>query len=253
MLFLRCREIGAWIFLLAAATGAVASPDGEATAVRQRFSAAPVWLVGERHRVAAGHDLFGALVAQTLKAGERVQVGLELPADRQPALDAVLAGGAGVVAPVVIDCPSYRGLLTRLGELTAEYPGRLVVRAIDAPSGPSQERDRHMAEALGRMQAGGQRVLALVGNLHALKAAPGREGAVPTRLAARLEAAGVQVASLLQLGPGRAPPGQRSEVLVATAGPATAALRGLARLVEGSGAFDARLPGRAADAVILRP
>ncbi len=253
MTFPQRRGIGALLSLLAVAVSAAASPDRDAAEVRLRFAGASVWVVGERHRVVAGHQLFGALVAQTLEAGERVQVGLELPADRQAALDAVMAGGAGVVAPVVIDCPSYRVLLIRLGELAGAYPGRLAVRAIDTPTGVTQDRDRHMAEALGRLQGGGQRVLALVGNLHALKAAPGRDKAEPPRLAARLKAAGLDVASLLQLGPSRAPREQYSGVLVATAAPAAAALQKLGRLVEGAETFDASWPGRAADAVILRP
>lgn len=253
MRFPQRREIGALFSLLALAASAMASPDRDAAVVRRNFAAAQVWVVGERHRVAAGHRLFGALVAQTLEAGDQVRVGLEIPADRQAALDQALGGGDGAVAPVVIDCPSYRGLLARLGALAEVYPGRLAVRAIDAPTGATRDRDRHMAEALQRMQAGGQRVLALVGNLHALKATPDRYGAAHTPLAARLEAAGIEVASLLQLGPGHATLGQGSGVLVATVDPAASALRALARLVEEPGACDDARPGRTADAVILRP
>jgi len=242
------------LLVCVAALPCAASPVQDASAVRRQFAEQSVWVIGERHRVAAGHELFEALVADALHAGERVLVGLEIPADRQAALEEALAGQRGAPAPAVIDSPSYRNLLTRLGELSQVYPGRLTVRAIDTPHGGGQNRDRHMAETLHRWHAEGQRVMALVGNLHALKAPLGLEGRGGLRLAARLEAAGLGVASLLQLGPdGATPTGATGGVLAATAEPAAPALAALASLVQGEDVSPGPWLAQGADAVILRP
>lgn len=242
------------LLVCAAVLPCAASPVQDASAVRQQFAEQSVWVIGERHRVAAGHGLFEALVADALHVGERVLVGLEIPADRQAALEEALAGDGGAAPPVVIDSPSYRGLLMRLGELTRAYPGRLTVRAIDTPQGATQNRDRHMAEMLHRWRVDGQRVMALVGNLHALKAPLGLEGRGGLRLAARLESAGLGVASLLQLGPdGATPAGATGGVLTAAAEPAAPALAALARLVQGDEVSPVAWLTQAADAVILRP
>lgn len=230
-----------------------ASPGQDAAAVRRQFAEHPVWVIGERHRVAAGHELFEALVADALHVGERVLVGLEIPADRQAALEEALAGQRGAPAPAVIDSPSYQNLLTRLGELSQTYPGRLTVRAIDTPHGGGQNRDRHMAEMLHRWHADGQRVMALVGNLHALKAPLGLEGRGGLRLAARLQAAGLEVASLLQLRPGAVPADGVGSVLAATDEPAAPALTAFASLVQGEDVSPAPWLAHGADAVILRP
>ncbi len=160
---------------------------------------ARVVLVGERHRQPAGHRLFVRVVAGYLDRGERVAAGLEIPADRQERLDAAVAGTgpAGGVAPVVVDGPSYRTLLGRLGGLARQHPGRLAVLALDAPAGPGAARDRTMASGvLDALARGTDRVVVLVGNLHALKAAPG----APT-LGGLLVEAGVAVASVVA-GPG---------------------------------------------------
>jgi hypothetical protein len=247
------RATGALFLLLAGAPCAAADTDREAAEVGRRFAPVPVWVVGERHRVPAGHRLFGELVARSLSAGERVQVGLEIPVDRQRALDAALAGGSTAVAPVVIDCPSYRELLQRLGELGEGYPGRLQVSAIDAPTGARGDRDLHMAAALASAGPQPERVLVLVGNLHALKGKPPAPSGSGGRLAALLEAGGRQVASLLQLGAGAGPGAQSSGVLRASSPTARPALRRLAGLTAGPKPRDGSWLSHAADGVILRP
>ncbi len=185
--------------------GVLAGPAAAATPAERVVEAAGpahVVLVGERHRRPAGHRLFARVVAGYLDRGERVVAGLEIPADRQERLDAATAGTgpAGGVAPSVVDGPSYQALLGRLGELARQHPGRLEVLALDAPAGRSAVRDRAMADGvLDALARGADRVAVLVGNLHALKTAPG----TPT-LGSLLLEAGVSVASVVT-GPGAGP------------------------------------------------
>lgn len=223
-----------------------------AAALRSRFASTPVWVIGERHRVAAGHRLFFHLVRDALEAGERVLVGLEVPGDRQPQLDAVLAGRGGNVAPVVIDCASYRDLLEKLGGLRKERPRSLRVRAIDAPWGADVDRDCHMAAMLQRERSGWDRVLVLAGNLHALRWVPQRHEAPPPRLAARLAQAGVSVASVLQLGSRRPSVAEAGTLLSPDSPTAEAALRGVAALLGVPAGETGRCLHWLTDAVVLR-
>ncbi len=150
-----------------------------------------VCLVGERHRSPEGHRMFGELVS--VLAGEKgmLVVGLEIPADRQGLLDRALGSGEvpeGLV-PRVIDSPSYRRLLNELGRLGSRH--RIRLWALDAPEGSGADRDAFMARrVLEALDAGADRVVALVGNLHVL-------GVPADRLAGRLLAAGIPTSRVL--------------------------------------------------------
>ncbi len=181
------------------AAGAV-TPPPELSAVAR---SSRVVLLGERHGEPASHALFLALVRDAVAAGERVWVGLEIPGDRQEELDRAVAGerrGTALAHPLV-DAPSYGALVRALGRLG----GALTVRAIDAPTTGDTPRDRHMAREVAAADADGavDRVLVLVGNLHALRSIPWAAEAAPSgpKLAGLLAAEGVALASILQAFP----------------------------------------------------
>jgi hypothetical protein len=245
--------LAALLWLISPPVAAATHHDDPAAALRSRFASAPVWVIGERHRSAMGHRLFFRLVREALEAGERVLVGLEVPKDRQLQLDSVLAGRGGRVAPVVIDCPSYRDLLERLGDLRRERPGGLEVRAIDAPWGSDADRDAYMAATLEGERFGWDRVLVLVGNLHALRWVPQHREPLAQRLAARLAQAGVGVASVLQLD-ARQPPVEEAGTLLPPDSPTVEAnLRRVAALLGVPAGGTGRWLHRLTDAVVLRP
>lgn len=249
----RWHLFAALIWLIPPPVATATRHHDPAAALRSLFTSNPVWVIGERHRSAESHLLFFRLVRDALEAGERVLVGLEVPMDRQPQLDAVLAGRGGTVAPVVIDCASYQDLLERLGALYRERPGSLEVRAIDAPWGSEIDRDVHMAAALQSARSGWDRVLVLVGNLHAVRWAPPRREPPTQRLAAHLARAGESVTSVLQLG-ARRPPGSGAGALLPPDSPtAEAALRGVAGLLGVPAGGAASCLHRLTDAVVLHP
>jgi hypothetical protein len=139
-------------------------------AVLAGHSAARVLLVGERHRKPASHAFFARLAEALADRGERILVALEVPWDREADLEAALGGAQSPPFPV-IDGPSYRDLLARLGGLRDRG---ITVAAVDAAARDAESRDAAMARRLENALASGRydRVLALVGNLHALKSIP---------------------------------------------------------------------------------
>lgn len=160
---------------------------------------ARVLLVGERHREPSSHALFARLAQALAGRGERVLVALEIPWDREEDVRAALEGVDSPGFPV-IDSPSYRELLATLGRLGSRG---VSVRAVDAAPRDLEARDaamaRRMADALER--EGYDRVVALVGNLHALRAipwAPDLGSRSREKLGALLEARGIGVSSVLQ-------------------------------------------------------
>jgi len=164
---------------------------------------APVLLVGERHGDPRGHAFFAQIVALLAEGGERILVGLEVPADRGEDLRTALAGGGSPAFPVV-DGPSYRGLLAFLGRLD----GRAVtVEAVDAGAKDESPRDAVMARRVGEAFRSGNydRIAVLVGNAHALKEIPWAFGSEDRsgreKLAGRLGAEGVPAASVVQWFP----------------------------------------------------
>ncbi|GAB6062993.1 hypothetical protein [Deferrisoma palaeochoriense] len=136
-----------------------------------------VVVVGERHGFEPGHRWFGRVAVAAARRFPGLAVGLELPADLQPALDR----GETPDLPPVIGGPSYRRLLGDLQALRRKGAVRLV--ALDLPRGELGDRDGHMARRVAEaLAAGAPRMLALVGNLHAWGAGG--------KLGGRLRAAG---------------------------------------------------------------
>ncbi|MBI5013923.1 MAG: hypothetical protein HZB55_00330 [Deltaproteobacteria bacterium] len=182
--------------------------DGVCGEIVSACSSAPVFILGERHREASSHALFLEVVNAFVARGERVLVGLEIGSDRQPYLDAAIrgTGSPDAVARPPIDSPSYRELVHALGGLARAPDSRVTVRAIDAPVGSSSDRDEEMAATVGAALRSGScdRVVALVGNFHALKEVPAATGATDPRkrLAGLLSDRGVKVVSLVQKFPG---------------------------------------------------
>lgn len=181
-----------------------APPEGAlSTAIVARSSGAPVVILGEHHRRPGSHRLFLELVEDFVARGERIDVGLEIPADRQADLDAALQGAesCGGIAHPIIDCTSYHQLIRGLGKLVASG-APVTVTALDAPLGSRQDRDAAMAGRVEAALSSGafDRVLILAGNLHALKRIPWATGLRPPgeTLAERLDERGIGVVSVLQ-------------------------------------------------------
>ena len=124
---------------------------------------------------------------------------LEIGSDQQPVIDKAMSG-VGSVSDIKIssniDHPAYREMLSGLRNMVAE--GRcLKVVAIDGgPEGVS--RDAWMAEVVSPYIAGGK-VLALVGNLHAIKKIRWESVKDDPFLAERHVAKGYSVCSVMQL------------------------------------------------------
>lgn len=206
-LFVLALAAFGWAWWGGGAAGRTTVPDPSpfAQEVLAACDAASIVVVGERHRQAASHRFFLELVERLAARGERVSVGLEIPSDRQRELEGALRGRrspAGVAHPI-IDSTSYQELIRGLGALIGTLP--VAVYAIDAPRGGSGDRDAAMAARIGALAAGGcDRVLVLVGNLHALKTIPWarRVRPRPEKLAELLADAGLSVASVIQSFPG---------------------------------------------------
>lgn len=230
-----CLCAGLAALCAAPAPGAIQAPACEAARrdVLSACSKADVVIVGERHREAPAHALFLSLVEEFLARGERVAVGLEIGSDRQPQLDEAIRGGEGAdrVAVPPINSPSYRELLRGLARLAAGAGARLAVHAIDAPAGSGSDRDEAMAAEVAATLRGGacDRVVVLVGNLHALKevASPKGGDGARERLAGLLSSRGMRVASLVQQFPGPCPGGVRAAFHPKGDAEATAMVRSL--------------------------
>jgi hypothetical protein len=189
-----------------------ATPAGVAQEIAKAYGDAAVVLVGERHGESRSHAFFADLVEALAARGGRLLVGLELPSDRSEDLRAALEGIECPDFPVV-DGPSYRELLFSLGRMA---PGRVAVEAVDAGAGAAEPRDELMAHRIAAaLEIGGyDQVVALVGNLHALKTIPWAQSARPPpgdRLAGILRTRGLQVASLVQWLPQHCPASPASE------------------------------------------
>jgi hypothetical protein len=219
-----------------AAPGGGGIPAGSAGLGKEIATAcvgAPVVILGERHREPRSHALFLDMVDAFLSRGERVVVGLEIGSDRQAELEAALQGlhPSVQVAHPLVDSTSYRELLRGLGRWAGRPDSPLKVRAIDAPSGAGIDRDTEMAYWVRDALEGEScdRVLVLVGNLHALKEIPWTSGVTDpqAKLAGLLAGKGVEVVSLVQQFQGSCPGTSKATFYPAGAERTFAAVRNL--------------------------
>jgi len=124
---------------------------------------------------------------------------LEIASDQQAVLDAAMRREAALSAihiHPIIDHLFYREMLMRLVDLARR--GRcLRVHAVDAPEQGTESKDSWMAREIQAFISGGP-VLALVGNLHALKRIRWESGEDNPYLAERLVRRGIPVLSILQ-------------------------------------------------------
>ncbi len=225
--------------LLAAHPAEPAEPARElASAFLATCGNAPVLLVGERHGEPRSHAFFSRVVELLAGRGERLLVGLEIPADRDGDLQAALTGAPSPPFPVV-DGPSYRELLAFLG---SQDGTGVSVRALDAGRSDTGPRDAVMARRIRDAvdAARYDRIVVLVGNVHALKEIPWAPGARDRRggkLAGRLAAAGVPVVSVVQWFPESCPDPRGAayrQACSAEAGAAVDALLGVLNTVPAS-------------------
>jgi len=165
--------------------------------------ACKVLLIGERHRQPESPALFLDLATRLVKRGERTLIGLEIPAARQDALEAVMAGArspAGVAHPI-IDSPAYQHLLLELSALQRAHGALITVAAIDDLDSDIT-RDKAMARHLRHYLASRdvERVVALVGNLHTIRKMQWAKeaGRQAPYLAERLIDAKITVTSVMQ-------------------------------------------------------
>lgn len=124
-------------------------------------------LLGESHHEPDSQMLFLLLVRHYVEQGDRVYVGLEIPADKQTQLDDALVGGRNFsfISPIILH-DQYKEMIHALGDME----GEIAVQAIDAgDSEPS--RDVSMSKNIQSAASSGKydKILVLVGNVHVIK------------------------------------------------------------------------------------
>ena len=176
-----------WLSGAPPAAGLDCEAPGQAEMLLRR---AEVVLLGEIHGTQEAPRLVGEIACAALRLGHAVIVGVEMPRNLQPALEAYLASDGGREAMIELlddefwkrDYQDGRAsqAMFELIEATRllradEQPVAMVAFDIDRRE---QDRDRSMALELSRVAADSRdhRLIALTGNLHARRArnrAPG--------------------------------------------------------------------------------
>lgn len=181
------------IFGLVALLAAAASPCAPVPGADELWRPATRWvIVGEMHGTAETPAAFANLVCLASATGRPVTVGIEYSADWQPAIDAYLASDGGPSArAALVSLPIFQNefqdgrasvaFLNMLDELRRmKQAGQIVaVKAFDigASTPQDQTRDAAMALAWGTIPLANNGILlALVGNIHAMRRARVRPG-----------------------------------------------------------------------------
>ncbi|SCZ64719.1 TraB/GumN family protein [Thiohalomonas denitrificans] len=164
-----------------------------------------VVVLGEKHRQPESPQFVTRLAEAYLHQGGCLAVALEITSDQQPTLERVLAGELPVGSIQVfqgIDHPPYRIMIERLANLM-QAGHCLTVHAIDEPTNEKGSRDAWMARAVEGLLTEQRAVLALIGNLHAVKTVHWEPTVLkPKRfLAEHLVDAGLVVVSVMQSWP----------------------------------------------------
>ena len=161
-----------------------------------------ILIIGEKHGREESTKLITALTAKVVSAGECLSVALEIYDDQQPAIDNAMAGSAPISSikmSSIIDHPGYKEMLTRFRDLKRE--GRcLKVFAVDGIK-QEQSRDEWMARNIEPLLK--EKVLFLVGNLHAIKKIRWESAKSDPFVAERLIAKGYEVCSVMQAWDGK--------------------------------------------------
>ena len=157
------------LFLITTLTASIAQSastntiDALATLCQDRT----IILLGEPHHEPNSQILFLDLVRHYVERGDRVYVGLEVPADKQTQLDDALAGGRdfSFISPIILH-DQYEEMIHALGGVE----GEITVQAIDA-SESEPIRDASMSRNVQSAVYSGKydKILVLVGNVHVIQ------------------------------------------------------------------------------------
>jgi hypothetical protein len=207
-----------------------------------------VVIVGETHRRPESTQFVTNTVAEYLRGGKCLIVGLEIPSHQQPVLERAFsrvwrlnrASISSIPLSSVVDHPCYRKMLSSFRDQIRQ--GKcLKVRAIDAPHIVPVDRDEWMEKQILEVMDGTP-ILVLVGNFHAMKEV--RWSSDPLSgpsLAERLVNRGIRVASMLEYWEKKGC-AVRSEKLVSTREPES--LEYIKQIME---VINAETPDKASD------
>ena len=173
-----------------------------------------ILLLGERHGRAESPKLMAQIVDQYTSDGKCLTVALEIDSNQRLAIEKVMAG-AGPVADItispIIDQPEYREMLNQLGNWFRS--GRcLKVVAVDGFE-QKETRDEWMAQNLSPFLEK-EKILFLVGRLHAIKKILWERGADRPFLGEILVRKGYDVCSVMQIWNGKGGQGTLAELSI---------------------------------------
>jgi hypothetical protein len=155
-----------------------------------------VVLLGERHKMPESASLLTNLVRQfTASSDKCLSVALEIGSDQQEAINRNGPVSKVFIHPI-IDHPGYRKTLSDLRDF--KKAGRCIkIMAIAVPENFRESRSSHMAEKIFQASRSGK-VVALVGNTHAIKKITWKHATQSPSVAERLLARDVDSVSILQ-------------------------------------------------------
>lgn len=157
-------------------------------------------IIGEIHHHTDSANWFLTTVSNYVKNGKCLNVALEINSSQQPVMNAVMKGVASVSSiriNSIIDHPAYRQMLAGFSNLIMDG-SCLSVYAIDAPQSAHINRDEWMAKQISDIGEDAT-IIALLGNLHALKHVDWyQEAKGKPFLAGRLQSMGMEVFSAIQ-------------------------------------------------------
>lgn len=191
-----------WLLCYASLLGAEPRPD--ANPIPASAFDSDIIVVGERHQEPRSHALVESMIQHALSEDRCVAFALEIAGSAQRQWRR--AGGEfDVIASIHIspthDSQSLRALMTRLSEWSQDEC--LTLHAIDDPKDGSidvRDRDLYMAQRLDKIAADDVLVIALVGNLHAVRQLPWDDTVINPKppMTSRLEQGGALPFVVLQ-------------------------------------------------------
>src|SRR3990172_3645595 len=232
-----------------------ASSPASELSMLQLFENKDVVIIGETHRRPESTKFVTNTVAEYLKGGKCLIVGLEIPSHQQPVLERAFlwvwrlnrVSISSIPLSSVIDHPGYRKMLASFRDQIRQ--GKcLKVRAIDAPQIVPVDRDEWMEKQILEVMDGTP-VLVLVGNFHAMKEVRWNSDALGGQsLAERLVSRRLRVASVLQYWSKEECELRREEVL-STLDPST--LEYVKQIMSVMNAYPPGEPSEVVDGVVI--